>query len=386
MFKFAPYVFKTVWRYRSRSLLTVSGSATAMFVFCFVGAVQQGMHDLQQRQESQRSLIVFQANKFCPATSHLPQDYDAQIKSLAGVRDVVPIQVFTNNCRASLDVIVFYGIPPAKLREIRDFEMTAGSWADFVGQRQGSMSSNVAVMGRAVAARRKVGVGDEFAIGGLSVRVVGIYASGDPAEENYIYTHLDYLQRRHGADYSGTVTQIEVLLDSTADSDRMCQAIDTRYQAGPVETNTRPKGVFQAQSLGDLAQLVEMARYLGLASVGLVLALVATTSVMSVQDRNKQHAVLQTIGFSGVRVFCLVLAESVVLATAGGLVGVGMSMWMLQFSELAVGAEAVTVAFTPSVPLAFNGLVISTLSGLLAGIMPAWHASRTAIVPALRQA
>jgi putative ABC transport system permease protein len=386
MFKLIPYVLKTVWRHRSRSLLTVSGSATALFVFCFVGAVHQGMHDLQQRQESERALIVFQANKFCPATSHLPQDYDRQIKAISDVRDVIPIQVFTNNCRASLDVIVFYGIPASKIRDVRDFELVSGTWSDFLDQRRRGMSSNAAVMGRAVAARRNISVGEEFTIGGLSVRVAGIYTSNDPAEENYIYTHLDYLQRRRGGDLSGTVTQIEVLIEQGADASRICREIDTRYQAGPVETATRPKGVFQAQSLGDLAQLVEMARYLGYACVGLVLALVATTSVMSVQDRIKQHAVLQTIGFSGRRVFGLVLAESVVLATSGGLLGVGIAMATLQISELAVGAEAVTVAFTPSLPLALTGLLISILSGLLAGVLPAWHAARTAIVPALRQA
>jgi len=386
MFKFAPYVLKTLWRHRARSLLTVSGSATAVFVYCFVGAVHQGMNDLQRRQESQRSLIVFQANKFCPATSHLPQDYDRQINGIDGVREVVPIQVFTNNCRASLDVIVFYGISPSKLRNVRDFELVKGSWPVFRDQGRSGMSSNAAVVGRAVAARRQIDVGQEFSIGDISVRVAGIYTSNNPAEENYIYAHLDYLQRRRGANLVGTVTQIEVLLEQGADSDRICQQIDDMFRGGPVETNTQPKGVFQAQSLGDLAQLVDMARYLGYACVGLVLALVATTSVMSVQDRIQQHAVLQTIGFSGRRVFCLVLAESVVLATAGGLLGVASAMGILELSGLAVGAEAVTVAFTPSLPLALTGLVVSGLSGLLAGVMPAWHAARTDIVPALRHA
>ena len=43
MFKFAPYVLKTLWRHRTRTLLTVSGAAVALFVFCFVCAVQEGL-------------------------------------------------------------------------------------------------------------------------------------------------------------------------------------------------------------------------------------------------------------------------------------------------------------------------------------------------------
>eukprot|EP01046_Picozoa_sp_COSAG06_P085552 COSAG06_NODE_32242_length_509_cov_0.848780_1_plen_57_part_10 len=40
MIKLIPYIFKTLWRHRSRTILTVSGSAVALFVFCFVGSVQ----------------------------------------------------------------------------------------------------------------------------------------------------------------------------------------------------------------------------------------------------------------------------------------------------------------------------------------------------------
>ena len=378
MFKFAPYVFKTLWRHRSRTILTVSGSAVALFVFCFVGAVQEGMNDLQHRQAAKGSLIAFQAHKFCPATSHLPQDYGQQIAQLDGIREVIPIQVFTNNCRASLDVVVFYGVPPEKLQQARDFELVSGSWSDFQ-QHQDS-----AVVGTAVANRRGIKVGDKFSIGDLSVNVAGVFQSDDPAEENYIYSHLEFLQRSKGMNRVGTVTLLEILLNDGVDQLTKCKEIDDMYRAGPVETDTRPKGVFQAKSLGDLTQLIGMAHYLGYACVMLVLSLVATTTVMSVQDRVKEHAVLQTIGFSGPRVFGLVMTECVLLSLAGGMIGVGTAMLMLKLSSLSLGAEAVTIAFTPSIRLALMGMTISAISGIVAGLAPASHAARTAIVPGLR--
>lgn len=380
MFKLLPYTVKTLWRHRSRTIVTVSGSAVALFVFCFVGSVQEGMNDLQRRQEEKGSLVAFQANKFCPATSHLPQDYELHISRLDGVQEVVPVQVFTNNCRASLDVVVFYGVPPAKLRKARDFELVSGSWSEF------ETHQDAAVVGRAVAARRDIEVGDKFSIGDLSVNVAGIYTSDDPAEENYIYSHLEFLQRGKGMNLVGTVTQLEILLNQGVDPISVSEKIDETFRGGPVETDTRPKGVFQATALGDLTQLMGMAHYLGYACVGLVLALVATTTVMSVQDRIKEHAVLQTIGFSGPRVFLLVMSESVLLSIAGGAIGVASAMFVLKMSSLSVGAEAVTVAFTPSVRLATTGLTVAVIAGLLAGIAPAWQAARTEIVPALRQA
>jgi putative ABC transport system permease protein len=122
LFRFAPYVLKGLWRHRARTVLTVSGSAVALFVFCFVGAVQEGLHRLTQDRRAERMLIVFQENRFCPATSRLPEDYAGVIAKMPGVDDVVPIKVFTNNCRASLDVVVFNGMPPDKLKSAQSPE------------------------------------------------------------------------------------------------------------------------------------------------------------------------------------------------------------------------------------------------------------------------
>ncbi|HEY8503297.1 MAG TPA: ABC transporter permease, partial [Gemmataceae bacterium] len=344
-----------------------------------VQAVQQGLDGLTRRQQG--TLVVFQANKFCPATSHLPQDYERPIAEIPGVRDALPIQVYTNNCRASLDVVVFYGVPPGRLRDRRAFELLEGSWSEF------DRHQDAALVGRAVAQRRGVRTGDKFSVGELTVTVAGVFASReDPAEESYVYTHLDFLQRRRGADLVGTVTQLEVRLEEGADPEAVCAAIDERFRGGPVQTDTRPKGVFQASSLADLFELVGLAHYLGFVCVGLMAVLVATTAFMAVQDRVREHAVLQTIGFSWRRVFGLVLGESALLSLAGGSLGVGLAMLALAYSGLSVGAEAVVVTFAPSAALALQGLALAALIGVLAGLAPAWQASRTEIVPALRQA
>ncbi|MBC7820567.1 MAG: ABC transporter permease, partial [Planctomycetaceae bacterium] len=111
MFRFAPYVLKSLWRHRVRTLLTVSGTAVALFVFSFVEAVQEGLDRLTREQLGDRSLIVFQANRFCPSTSKLPEDYSRRVAKLPGVNEAVPIKVYMTNCRASLDVVGFHGLP-----------------------------------------------------------------------------------------------------------------------------------------------------------------------------------------------------------------------------------------------------------------------------------
>ncbi|MGD9856150.1 MAG: ABC transporter permease [Planctomycetaceae bacterium] len=378
MFKFAPYLFKTLWRHRTRTLLTVSGSAVALFVFSFVLTVQEGLKRLTNQDDS--VLVVFQANKFCPATSHLPQDYDRIIAAMPGVREVAPIQVFTNNCRASLDVIVFYGTYAEKVRRVRDFQLVSGSWEDF------EQHQDAGIVGRALASRRGVDVGDRFSVGDVTVNVAGIFTSENRAEEDYVYCHLDFLQRTRGLDLVGTVTQHEVWLDPSADPEEVAETIDAKLKGGQVETDTRTKGVFQASSLGDLIQLIDLSNYLGAACLGLMAVLVATTTIMTVEDRIGEHAVLQTLGFSTGRVFRLVLAESVVMSTIGGLVGIGLATLVLTQARLSVGAEAVTVAFEPSLQLALMTGAAAMAVGVVSGLFPAWHASRVEIVSALRHA
>jgi putative ABC transport system permease protein len=373
------YVLKSLWRHRTRTALTVSGAAVALFVFCFVGAVREGLARLTGGRESERRLIVFQANRFCPSTSRLPEDYARTIAKVPGVRDVVPIKVFMNNCRASLDLVVFHGLPPEKLRVARELSLVEGSWGDFEGQ-QGS-----AVVGRALARRRGLAVGRKFSIGEVSVTVAGVFTAATPAEENFLYTHLALLQRTRGLNAIGTVTQFEVLLEEGADPPAACRAVDAKFRNDRVPTDTRPKGVFEAKAVGDLVELVGFANYLGLACVGLVLALVATTMVMAVQDRIREHAVLQTLGFSGRRVFGLILAESFLVSAAGGAVGVGAAQAALAWGGLVVGTEGVSIAFLPSAGVAAVGLAVALAVGALAGLVPAWQAARADIVPALRQ-
>tara|TARA_B100000519_G_scaffold41421_1_gene31563 strand:- start:397 stop:1536 length:1140 start_codon:yes stop_codon:yes gene_type:complete len=370
-------VMKIIWRHRVRSMLTALGSAMAMFLFCFVGSIQSGLDDLIGQQEADRSLIVFQKDKFCPATSQLPEVYADAILEIDGVREVVPIQVFTNNCRASLDVVVFYGMPPEKVHEVRDFTLASGSWDTFSSQQ------DAAVIGSAVARRRGISTGDTFSIGEYSVRVAGIYDSENQAEENYIYTHLDYLQRGDDASSDGLVTQFEIVLRESADAAMVQEQVDTLFAVGQVETDTRMKGAFQQKSLGDLMQMIRMSGYLGYGCVGLLLVLLMTTTLMSVQDRIKEHAVMKTLGYSRSNVFSIVLLETAIIGIIGGAIGIAAAVMAIISSGLAIGAEAVTIAFTPSLDLVLTGGVLLALGSMVAGIIPAWVASRTSIIGAL---
>src|SRR5262249_32031602 len=154
---------------------------------------------------------------------------------------------------------------------------------------------DAALVGQAVARRRGLSVGQKFSIGEGTVTVAGIFGASQPADEHFIYTRLDFLQPGPAPNAWGRVTQFEVRVTDDADPERVAREIDETLRADEIATDTRLRGVFEANAVGDLAELINLSHYLGYACLGLVLALVSTTTVMSVQDRVREHAVLQTL-------------------------------------------------------------------------------------------
>jgi putative ABC transport system permease protein len=116
----------------------------------------------------------------------------------------------------------------------------------------------------------------------------------------------------------------------------------------------------------------------------LVVVLLSTTTIMTVEDRIGEHAVLQTLGCTTWRVFRMVMTECLLLAILGGLTGTALAVLLLSLGGLSVGTQAVAIAFVPSVRLAAVAAVTTVGIGLIAGIAPAWRAAHAPIVASLR--
>src|SRR5687767_15980133 len=127
--KFIPLVVKQITRHRTRTLLTVAGVATAMFLFASIQAMQAGVKEATQTTARDTTLVVYRQNKFCPATSRLPEYYGDRIAKVPGVVSVVPMKIVVNNCRTSLDVVTFRGVPEEAFveRYVKELKLLDGS-------------------------------------------------------------------------------------------------------------------------------------------------------------------------------------------------------------------------------------------------------------------
>jgi putative ABC transport system permease protein len=378
--KFLPLVWKQIVRHRTRTLLTMAGVATAMFLFTAVQAMQEGVRDATQSTAKDTTLVVYRQNRFCPATSRLPENYAERIAAIEHVVSVVPMKIVVNNCRTSLDVVTFRGVPEEQFVEhyVKDFKLLDGS----IDQWQSR--TDAALLGQTLANRRGLKVGERFDAAGVTVFVAGIVQSDEPQDQNVGYVHLPFLQRATGDRKLGVVTQFNVKVDDPSRLESVAAAIDAEFARDAEPTQTSAEKAFVARAAADVVNLAAFTRYLAWGCLAAVLALVGNAIVLSVQDRIKEHAVLQTLGYRGGLIARLIVVEGLILGLLGGAIGTGIALIMVHFGNISISADGLSVHMTARANLIAIGLMISAALGVVAGLVPAVQASRRQITTCFR--
>jgi putative ABC transport system permease protein len=365
-------------RHRVRSLLTVLGVASGMFLFTAVETLQRSLAKATEETAADTTLVVYRQNRFCPSASRLPEHYADEIRRIPGVREVIPVQIVVNNCGASLDVITFRGVPDDLLAKFApEIEVIEGSMEEWQKRGDGALLCQV------FAQRRGLKPGDRFDGAGVRVTVAGILRSPFPQDNNVAYVKLPFLQRASKAGL-GVVTQFNVRVNSSADLQPVAQAIDERFHSDAAPTDTRPEKAFFAETAAELIELIGFTRWLGIGAVLAVTALVANALLLIIRGRVKENAVLRTLGYPGRAIACLVVGEGGMLGLIGGIAGVGLSAAFLRWQSFTMGNEGQTLAIQPDAAVIASGIVAALALGILASLWPAWQAVTQSIVKNLR--
>ncbi len=377
--RFLPIILKHITRHRVRTGLTAAGIAVAMFLFTAVQAMHHGVTLATRSTAEDSTLVVYRKDRFCPATSQMPQDYESRIARINGVSSVIPIAIVVTNCRTSLDVVTFRGVPKEQfLAQRRDsLRVTAGSLDDWLRR------TDAAIVGQTLADRRGLRPGMTFDAAGITAVVAAVIRSDDPQDHNVAYTALEFIQLA-GRNQLGIVTQFNVRVADPSLLDDVAQRIDDEFRHAQAPTATFTEKAFTARVAQDVVELVRFAWWLGIGCLAAVLALVANAIILSVQSRLSEHAILQTLGYTSRHIAAMIVTEGAIIAVIGGLAGASAAVILARSASLALSVEGQSIPITAGPQLLITGLVVCAVIGTLAGLVPALQASRKDIAACFR--
>lgn len=376
-----PIVLKQIKRSPIRTSLTLSGIAVAMFLFIMVESMRTGVKEATEVTATDTTLVVYRENRYCPFSSRLPQYYGDRIEQIDGVTSVVPVKIHISNCGASLDVVTFRGVPRDSILNAiaKDGVIVDGSIEAW--DRRG----DAAIVGSALAKRRGIKVGDRFSAAGIEVFVAGIQETEQSQDKNVALVQLPFLQEAARKGGTGTiVTQFNVRVNNPNELDRVASSIDETFAHDEHPTSTFPEKAFVGRAARDIVQLSEVAGLLAWGALAAVFALVANAVALAMRDRVRDHAVLQTLGYTGWLIGWMVLLEGAFIALVGGIFGGVVAFAAVQLGQFTMTMEGVNIEMSTEPTAAFVGVALALALGMFAAMIPALRLARTDIASCFR--
>jgi putative ABC transport system permease protein len=160
--------------------------------------------------------------------------------------------------------------------------------------------------------------------------------------------------------------------------------IDAGFKNSLAETLTETEAAFNLSFVEMTSAILVAIQAVSWLVIGVILGVLANTMAMNARERLGEYAALKTMGFKTHHLVSLILGESLILSLIGGLLGLVLSFPAVKFFPPEVTQYFPAMVVTRET--AIIGLTVSLTVGLLAGILPAYQASRVQIAAALRKA
>jgi ABC-type antimicrobial peptide transport system permease subunit len=368
-------IVKSLFRRKTRSLLTAFGIAIGVAAVVALGAMADGLIQgyASLAGGSGADLLVVQDDALDIVFSAVDQEISPVLEDLSGVEEVSEM-IYTFASTEGAPYFIVYGYRPGDFA-IHHFKIVAGD--PLPPRGSGSpRGGEPLLLGRAAAEDLDKEVGDTFRLYESVYRIVGIYETGEPFEDGAAVVSLEEAQV-----ISGKPRQVNAFLLKVrpgTDVDRLRGRIERRFS----DVTTTTSSDFQQEQ--DTLQYV----YAFTWSVSLVAVVIGgvgvmNTMLMSVFERTREFGVLRAVGWQPVQVLAMVLGESLALSALGGGVGTLLGLAGVRAVRNVPGLS-VMLPGSLSPGLLSRGMVVALSLGLVGGTLPAWRASRLLPAEAMR--
>jgi putative ABC transport system permease protein len=253
-----------------------------------------------------------------------------------------------------------------------------------------------------------VGVSDTVTILGQTFEVIGVHGSTGIEDRTTLYMNLSDAQSL--TDNTGYITSLSVFAESSDVVTEVANAISSLHPELTVVTSQQRLDQLEAMKTNYETALqnaeATLSQTQAVAFQEIIVAVAATSLIVlfvmlyTVRERTKEIGTLKARGFSNWNVMSQFMLEGIFVSLIAGVVGIGIgyvaaptitSLLLPRISMFgtqglaglgATGSQIASVALDPQLTLLMFGVAV--LLGALGSLYPAWRASRTSPMEALK--
>ncbi len=381
-------ILRDIFRRKLRSLLTIFGITIGVLALVMLGAVAEKMNRMVSGGvEYYADKVMVSDASGSGSMSVTPMSVE-MIEEIEALDDVVRASGSLSLLLDDLGAVQM-GMPSLIIgTDLRDrgyetFPMTVEQGRDLASGERG-----VALVGSDLVGQLGADIGESIELKGETFEVVGILGKTLTTPDTTVYIPLADAQELYSAELTAPVRDaIDVTDLATGIIAFPAEGVDADELGEYIESE-----VDGVRAVGPAAFEDQIVSMMGIFNtiifgVGMIALLVGGLSVvntmtMSVAERTREIGVRKAIGASDGAIMRRFITESAVISSLGGLLGLGIGAAAI--AAMDAPGSAMAGMFLLTGRLAAGSVAFALVLGVLAGILPAWHAARLNPVEALR--
>lgn len=380
------YNIRSLIQRPATSLATALGIAFVVLTFIGMLALANGFRAALVSTGRPDNVLVLRKGAESEISSGIGRDHAAILRSIDGIA-----QLPDGRPMASSDVFVVVAKPRVNGTEthmpVRGVSPEATAVRDQIRIVEGRMFEQgrpEVIVGRGFVGRMQdTGIGDRLRFGQQDFTVVGHFEANGSAFESEVWGDNELLMTV----FRGPVYQSMVMrLEDAAAFDQ----VKARVEADPrLQVEVERESQFFADQA---ALLTTVLRFIAIfvtaiMAFGAVFGAINTMDAM-VAARGREIALLRTLGFRRRSIMASFLAESLLVAFVGGILGCLLSLPINGIQTSTTNWQSfgeMSFAFRITPGSLFAGIIFALVMGLIGGLLPAWRAARATVAVGLRR-
>jgi putative ABC transport system permease protein len=376
--RFLPFILRSTLRNKRRTVLTILSIVISLFLFCTLRTVITSLAASLESASSTR-LITRRSTSL---TFMMPVAYADRIAQVPGVADVSWMSWFGGIYIDERNFFAQFAVDPQNYLDMYpEYRLEPEEKDTFRRER------TACIVGEKLARKYGFENGDRITLRGTifegtwDFTVCGVAHPATPdLDTNWLLFNGEYLNQRMG-DF-GQVGTFVLKLEDPDRAGEVARLVDETFANSAAETKTETEKAFQLGFISMLGNIQAVIYALGSAIVIAIVLVSMNTMMMAARERTREIAVLKALGFADRVVVGLVLAESLLITLAGGLLGAGLARFVFSVTDFTAGGFFPKFEVTDGTVA--RALAIALFLGVVSGVAPAWNAARLRIVDALR--